>query len=115
MQLRYVYVAGPISQGNQFVNVRTAVMVGERLRQAGLVPFVPHLSAVHELIYPVPYEEWMAYDFAWIERCDALLRIPGPSSGADREVAHARKLEMPVFYDTGTLIAASRALAKAGA
>ena len=29
--------------------------------------------------------------------CDALLRIPGASRGADMDVAHARELGLPVF------------------
>ena len=42
-------------------------------------------------------------DLAWIERCDALLRMPGESSGADREVEHARAHSVPVFHSRGAL------------
>lgn len=34
-----------------------------------------------------------------LERCDALLRIPGESRGADLDVARARALGIPVFTD----------------
>jgi hypothetical protein len=34
-----------------------------------------------------------------IERCDAVLRLPGASRGADLDVAHARALGLPVFTD----------------
>lgn len=32
-----------------------------------------------------------------LSRCDAVLRIPGASRGADLDVAHARELGLPVF------------------
>lgn len=104
-----MYVAGPISRfapgGSQFLNAREGVLVAERLRAAGLVPFCPHLSALWELITPVPYEAWMELDFAWIERCDALLRMPGESPGADREVAFAREHGVEVFDNEPELLA----------
>ena len=33
-----------------------------------------------------------------IQRCDAVLRIPGESRGADMDVAHAKALGLQVFY-----------------
>ena len=36
-----------------------------------------------------------------LERCDACLRIGGPSEGADRMVATARRLGKSVFHDIG--------------
>lgn len=33
-----------------------------------------------------------------IERCDAVLRLPGASRGADLDVARARALGLPVFH-----------------
>jgi hypothetical protein len=32
-----------------------------------------------------------------LSRCDAVLRLPGASRGADMDVAHARELGLPVF------------------
>jgi hypothetical protein len=43
----------------------------------GFVPFLPQLSVLHEMVAPLPYEEWLAYDFEVIARCDALVRLPG--------------------------------------
>jgi len=36
-----------------------------------------------------------------LERCDACLRIGGPSEGADRMVATARRLGKAVYHDVG--------------
>lgn len=102
-----VYVAGPISGfepgGSQFDNVREAVELGERLRLLGFAVIVPHLSALWHMIAPVPYEAWLAMDFAILERCDAVFRMPGASSGADREVAHAVAHGVPVFSSLDAL------------
>lgn len=94
----FVYIAGPMSKGQQFVTLREALDVADRLIARGHHPFLPQLSHFHNLVHPVEYERWMEYDFAWITRCDLLLRIPGESAGAEREVAHARGLGKMVLY-----------------
>jgi hypothetical protein len=38
-----------------------------------------------------------------LARCDACLRIGGPSSGADRMVAEARRLGKAIFHDIGEI------------
>ena len=37
-------------------------------------------------------------DLRLVERCDVLVRLPGDSAGADREVAHARRRGIPVGF-----------------
>ena len=64
---------------------------------AGWAPYIPHLSFYWHTLYPHDYEVWMKLDLSWIERCDVLLRLPGLSKGADREVEHAIKLGVPVY------------------
>jgi hypothetical protein len=34
-----------------------------------------------------------------IERCDAVLRLPGSSAGADNDVAIAKQRGLPVYFD----------------
>ena len=94
-----VYVAGPYTGADPAVNVRAAILVGARLLDAGHVPFIPHLTHFWHLVSPRPYEDWMQLDMAWIEVCEAMFRIPGESAGADREVARAKELGIPVFHD----------------
>jgi hypothetical protein len=45
----------------------------------------------------------MRMDFDWLRACDVLLRLPGESSGADREAALAREFGIAVFegFSTG--------------
>lgn len=94
-----VYVAGPLSVGDTTDNVITAIEAGTRCLDAGLAPFVPHLNHFWHEVMPRGYEEWMRLDFEWLGACDVLLRLPGESPGAEREVALANKLGLPVYYD----------------
>lgn len=47
-------------------------------------------------------EVFNAYQYPVAERllmrCDAVLRLPGASRGADRDVAHAQALGLPVYH-----------------
>jgi hypothetical protein len=97
----YVYVAGPLNgSGTQDRNIRRACLVAEEIRRAGLVPFVPHLNVLWALVCPTEgEEEWMRWDLAWLEKCDALYRLSGVSPGADREVARAKQLGISVFLE----------------
>jgi hypothetical protein len=51
------------------------------------------------------HADWLGVDLPWVEVADAVLRLPGESSGADAEVAHARKNGVPVYDDVEELIA----------
>ena len=90
-----VYVAGPIS-GDPFGCVRQATTAWKHLRDEGLVPLLPQLSVLHEMVAPQPYEAWMAFDFDLIRNVDAVVRLPGASPGADREVELAESLGLVV-------------------
>ena len=76
------------------------------LIQMGIAPYVPHLSHFQHMMWPHDYEVWMAVGLAWLRTCDAILRLPGESPGADREVEVARILEIPVFYSVDKLVEA---------
>lgn len=41
-----------------------------------------------------------------IQICDAVLRLPGPSKGADNDVRLARERDIPVYFDIGEIPAA---------
>lgn len=95
----YVYVAGPISKGDMIENVSRGIEYGEALLRLGYIPFVPHTSVMWQFLHPHTHQQWLDYDFYWVAKCDALLRIPGESKGADMEVKCARQRGIPVFYD----------------
>lgn len=99
-----VYVAGPISKGPYWVNVRNGIEAGKKLHDLGMVPFIPMIDFLYVLVYPeTTWEQNLEYDEQIILRCDALLRIPGESPGAEREVKFAREHNIPVFFDVESL------------
>lgn len=82
-----VYVAGPYTHPDPAANVNIAIRIAGALADSGLVtPFVPHLTMLWHVVEPRPIEFWYAYDLAFLARCDAVLRLPGASTGADAEV-----------------------------
>src|SRR5436190_21867644 len=99
-----IYVAGPYSGGDIAANVREALRVGNLLLDAGYAPFVPHLSHYFHLMHPQPYNVWLEMDLAWVWVSDALLRLPGKSPGADREVALALTRSIPVYHNLFELL-----------
>lgn len=103
-----VYIAGPISKGNATENVRRGCEAFSELVRLGYTPFCPFWSHLQELVRGVgadlDWAGWIAYDLQWVAFCHALLRLPGESAGADREVAHACYLGIPVFYSVDDLV-----------
>jgi hypothetical protein len=92
-----VYIAGPYTLDPEACTA-TAISVGNAVLDDGHAPFVPHLAHYWETLHGARhYEDWMRIDLAWLEMADALIRIPGESSGADREVELAKSLGIPVF------------------
>ncbi len=93
-----VYIAGPYTHPDPVQNTHEVIRVAAELVDKGLVtPFVPHLTLLWHLVDPRPLDFWYEYDVAMLARCDALLRLPGDSTGADREVAFAKERGLPVF------------------
>ena len=92
-----IYVAGPYTKGDVAMNVRSAIEAADRLLKAGHAPFLPHLAHFWHLVCPGPYEQWITLDLAWLPVCQAIVRLPGDSSGADGEIVEARRLGIPIF------------------
>lgn len=91
-----VYVASPIT-ADPWGCVRRATEASRFLAERGVHAYLPQLSVLHEMVDPQPYEHWIAHGLTMLERCDGFLRLNGDSSGADREYARARELELPVL------------------
>lgn len=120
-----VYIAGPISRGDLCHNINQANAAFRELALAGLSPLCPHWSCFSggALVAPtsgqvyalasgtgngMSHAEWLAVDLTFVERSDAVLRLPGESTGADLEVQHALALGIPVFTEVRDLIAWAR-------
>ena len=93
-----IYIAGPYTLPDPCENVHKAVKAADALLRMGYAPYVPHLTHFWHTMYPHPYETWMGLDLPFVAKCDYLVRLPGVSAGADREVSLALNLGKPVFY-----------------
>jgi hypothetical protein len=102
-----VYIAGPYSS-DPVAGIRAAVAAADELLAAGHTPHIPHLTHLWHLISPHPYEDWLALDLKWLEACGALVRLPGESAGADKEVGEAAALGIPIFTGVARFLEAAR-------
>jgi len=93
-----VYVSAPYSQGDVALNIRRVIEMADKLLAAGYIPLVPHLTALWDLISPKSRNIWMEIDKVYLSKCDAVLRLDGPSIGANLEIRYAGKLGKPVYY-----------------
>ena len=94
-----VYVSGPYSADTPEEvqrNVCAAIRTGDAVYACGGLDVVPHLSHYAQQLCPRSYEGWLAVDLELVRRCDIVVRLRGPSPGADREVALAESLGIPV-------------------
>jgi uncharacterized protein DUF4406 len=103
MIIERVYVAGPYTANPERCTAE-AIKVGDLLLDLGYAPFVPHLSYYWDVQHTKRhYEEWMRLDLAWVARADVIFRMPGDSPGADRELALAKELGIPIVYSIDEL------------
>ena len=122
-----VYIAGPITKGDLKHNLDQATAAFVALAKAGLAPFCPHWSAYSKPVKTdedpetgerrvychatvsgndeMSHEDWMGVDLPWVAASDAVLRLPGESSGADRETIHAGACGIPVFHSVYDVVA----------
>ena len=98
-----VYISSPYTIGDVAMNVRRQLEMSDRLMTLGYCPVAPLLTHFQHICFPRPYEDWMRLDLEMISRCDVLLRMEGESVGADREVAHALSIGIPVVYSVESL------------
>lgn len=102
IETRRIYVAAPLgaNDAGRPARIARAAEAGRRLQLAGYDAFVPHHTALlyHDADAMHGYDQWLAWCLRWLSACDALLRIPGHSPGADLEVERMRELGRPVFF-----------------
>jgi hypothetical protein len=122
--MKLIYVAGPIRRGCIWANVAQADKAMRELMVAGMAVINPMLSCwagaaevragephplAHGEYQGLGAEPWLTMDLEIVRRCDAVVRLPGDSSGADGEVAHAKSLGLPVFESVAECIAWAKA------
>jgi hypothetical protein len=93
-----IYIAGPYTFPDPETNTANAIACGDKVAALGHTVFIPHLTHFWHSQIPHDYEFWMAHDMQWLACCNAILRLPGESGGADREIEFARKRKMLIYY-----------------
>lgn len=98
LKRKFVYVAGPYTHPDPVENTHRAARVGMAIYEHtdDLVPFVPHLSLLWHAICPRPAQFWYELDLAQMAHCQAIVRLPGASDGADREMREAAGVGLEV-------------------
>ena len=111
MSLRRIYVAHPIGANDEHRSrkIAAALEATRALLVAGFAPWTPGMFAASfgnsAADWLLSYEQWCALDMEFLEVCHAVLRLPGESPGAEREVSRARALGLPVFHTVEEVIA----------
>ena len=101
MTRRMLYFAGPYTNPDPVENthrvVKAALATYEDMPE--WVPFIPHLSLLAHIVVPRDCDYWYDLDIEQMRHCDAIVRLPGASTGADREMklATAMGLQLVPF------------------
>lgn len=100
-----VYVSGPYSEhagtGTVAENIERAKAVCVQLWNEGYAVICPHTNTAHfNDVSTATYEDYIEGDLLMVERSDAIVMMEGweRSSGAVRELDHARAQAVPIYY-----------------
>lgn len=97
-----VYLAHPIGKNDadRHARLMRAMGAARSLVKAGFAPIVPGFwsRSFGDADEMLDYEGWMRVGLALVVKADAVFRLRGESAGADREVAYAKDVRIPVFY-----------------
>lgn len=102
-----VYIASPYWDDDHFVryeNVKRQMHIADKLLAEGFLPFWPLHYFFIEQHHHREEVEWLAISLQWMRSMDALVRLDGDSKGADREVAFAQDINIPVFFGVDDLL-----------
>lgn len=89
----------------ELFNIFKAWKVAKELWKNGFVVVCPHSNSILMDKFGVLPEAFLYGDLLLVERCDAVLMLPGweKSAGATKERDHALACNIPVFYSTKEL------------
>ena len=100
-----IYIAGPYTAETteqMVTNVNAAIDASFIIFSRGHFPYIPHLThfidqRAKEVGFKMEWEDYIRWDLAWLENCDALLYLSS-SRGADLELRAAKEAGKQIFY-----------------
>jgi hypothetical protein len=115
-----IYIAGPYTAETterMVINVNKAIDASFIIFSRGHFPYIPHLThfidqRAKEVGFKMEWADYIRWDLAWLEDCDALLYLSG-SRGADLELNAAKEAGKQIFYSLDEIPHVSVALSTA--
>lgn len=101
---RFVYILGPHIEGDGIIALRIAIQHAEVLRNAGFTPYVPQLTTLWRMIAPREMDDFNDIHMDFMQKCDAVVKIPGMSHAGTDEEQLAMDLGIPVYETAFDLI-----------
>ena len=98
-----VFISGPYTLGDVALNIKNAMTAANEIINMGAAPYCPHLSHFLHMNNYQEYSTWLEIDNEFLLCCDIVLRLPGISNGADKEVELAKTANLPVIYHISEL------------
>jgi len=103
--MKHIYVAGPITGKDTvefFKNINTGLTASVTLMQQGYCVYPIYCDFTYLIAYPHSVDVAMlkANSLAMLEKCDAMILLPGwvKSAGACEEARRACELNIPIYY-----------------
>lgn len=103
-----IYVACPYTNNDDMVvlhNVERSMRAGRQILEMGHFPAIPllnhyfHMFCNREGIPQPAYDEYIAWGLTLLDRCDAMILLPGweQSNGCRIEKARADRNHIPIY------------------
>lgn len=100
----FVYISGPMTAKHGYTveeNIAAGLRVYLDALKRGIPAFSPHLSGAFPSAWAeIPWEAWIDYDLAVIDRCTHVLMLPRwkESAGARAEHDYATQTGKPIIF-----------------
>lgn len=107
---RRVYIAGKLRDDAipYIEHVRETCFEAQKVAEAGFQIYVPAWDLLHLLVVgDLNFTALFNNSYAWLDQCEAVYVVKNQwrsSKGTKREIAKAKRLGIPVFFELDDLI-----------